>query len=235
MTQTVKNGLTAKHSNSNSTIGSGNELHLIEQNGNFLIDARLLHEKLKVRSMFANWIKRRVDEFDFEENKDFFLFEDQSLSKNGKRKGGQNKLDYHLTIDMAKELAMLERNAVGKQVRRYFIEAEKELRTKRLYAMQSTLTEISKTIKPLVINGRKLFDLRMVQQHLGFSTKSSTSNIRRAGYGGLIVIVGQRSMVAEEYVKVMMASAKTRALRAEAKSAQPILELDWEGGANENS
>lgn len=230
MTTSKQIGLTAKHSNSYSTIGSGNELPLIEQQGNFLIDARLLHERLKVRSIFANWIKRRIDEFDFEQNKDFFLIDNQPISKNGNRKGGKIKIDYHLSIDMAKELAMLERNVIGKQVRRYFIEAEKELRTKRLYAMQSTLTEISKTIKPVLINGRKLFDYRLVQQQLGFSIKSSITNIRRAGYGNLLVIVGKRSMVAEEYVKVMMASAKTRALRAEAKNAQPVLELNWEGG-----
>lgn len=207
---------TAKDSSSNFAFDSRNELPFIENQNILLIDARLLHQKLKVRSIFANWIKRRIEEFDFEENKDFF----PNLEKS---KGGRKAMEYHLTLDMAKELAMLERNEVGKSIRRYFIEAEKELRTKRLYAAQATITEISKTVKPIIINGRKMYEYRQVQSMLGFSTRSSISNVRQAGYAGLIVVFNGKAYCSEEYVRVMMSSAKTRALRAEAKQAKPVL------------
>ena len=56
-----------------------------------------------------------------------------NLSKTPKRsKVGRPTIDYHLTIDMAKELAMIENNAIGRQVRRYFIRAEQELRERML-------------------------------------------------------------------------------------------------------
>lgn len=233
MTRTVVKKTTAKQSNSGFSLSSRHELPIIQSSENFLIDARLLHTKLKVRSLFANWIKRRLQEFDFDEGKDFFPILEKST-------GGRKLVEYHLTIDVAKELAMLERNEVGKTVRRYFIEAEKELRTKRLYAATSNITEISKTIKPVNINGRKLFEFKKAKEALGYSSNTGTWAMKRAGYGGLLVIFNHKAFVAEEYIKVMISNAKTRALRAEAKAAKPVLPenfgqltLNMEGAGHE--
>ena len=85
------------------------------------VDARTLHLFLESKQEFANWIKNRIDDFSFIEGRDFVI----SLSKST---GGRNATDYTITLDMAKELAMLERNEKGKAARQYFIAAEKELR-----------------------------------------------------------------------------------------------------------
>lgn len=210
---------TAKHSSSGLAIDSRNELPLIQSNNDLMVDARLLHEKLKSRRQFANWIADRIKDYGFVEGKDYLT----NLLNRSDGKKGKGKTDYHLTLDMAKELCMVERSDIGRSFRRYFIEAEKELRTKRLYAAQSSLTEISKTVRPMNVNGRKMYDYRKVQSLLGFSTRSSTTNVRNAGYGGLIMVFNRKVYCSEEYVRVMMSSAKTRALRAEAKAAKPVL------------
>ena len=92
-------------------------------------NARDLHASLKVGRDFSTWIKGRIEEYSFAEGMDFVVFDSPNPGNQKKSRGGDRRsIDYHLTMDMAKELAMLENNAIGRQVRRYFIQAEKELR-----------------------------------------------------------------------------------------------------------
>lgn len=88
-------------------------------------NARDLHASLQVRRDFSNWIKDRIGVFGFIEGQDFDVCSPNLASK---RRGGQNRMDYRLTLDMAKELSMIENNEVGRAVRRYFIECETALR-----------------------------------------------------------------------------------------------------------
>lgn len=83
------------------------------------INARKVHEHLEVRTHFTTWIKRAIDKYDFEENIDF------SILESGNPGGGISIKDYIVTLDMAKELSMLENNPRGKATRKYFIAAEK--------------------------------------------------------------------------------------------------------------
>ncbi|MCA0428355.1 MAG: antA/AntB antirepressor family protein [Bacteroidetes bacterium] len=212
------NKKSAKHSSSDFAISSRNELPLITSNNELLVDARLLHEKLKSRQQFSNWINNRIKDYDFLEGKDFLI----NLFNRAGRGIGRGKMEYHLTLDMAKEICMVERSEIGRAFRRYFIEAEKELRTRRLYAASSTITEVSKTVKPYQLNGRKMFELRKVRAALGFSPKSNTSGIKKH-YAGLIILWDNRLYVSEEYVRVLMSRAKTRALHEEARAAKPVL------------
>ena len=102
-----------------------NELiKITEQKGIQLVDARELHRKLKVQTKFTNWFPRRVEEYKFDEGKDYFA-ENQLLPKNGQKVYHRPRTEYFLTIDMAKEIAMVERTEVGKMIRNYFIEMEK--------------------------------------------------------------------------------------------------------------
>ncbi|WP_156851733.1 antA/AntB antirepressor family protein [Bartonella refiksaydamii] len=96
---------------------------IIDQETVQTVNARELHTFLKIGKRFATWITNRINQYEFEEGKDFIL----TLPKIGKRKNVISK-EYHLTLDMAKELSMVERNEKGRQARRYFIECEKKLR-----------------------------------------------------------------------------------------------------------
>ncbi len=88
-----------------------------------LVNARNLHQFIESSQDFSTWIKSRINDYSFIENVDYLLhkFMEQLPS------GAKHKIDYHITIDMAKELAMVERNDKGKQARRYFIDCEKRL------------------------------------------------------------------------------------------------------------
>lgn len=86
------------------------------------VNARELHIFLEVGKDFSTWVKDRIEKYNFVENQDFVC--SPILGSEGR--GGQNRVDYHLSLDMAKELAMVERNEKGKQARQYFIECEKK-------------------------------------------------------------------------------------------------------------
>ncbi|MDJ3783411.1 antA/AntB antirepressor family protein [Salmonella enterica] len=95
-----------------------------------LCNARDLHSFLAVGKVFAAWITSRLEEYEFIENQDYILLSNSGKQTSGR--GGHNRKDYHLTLDTAKELAMVERNEKGRQIRRYFIECEKQLRQQQI-------------------------------------------------------------------------------------------------------
>ena len=92
-------------------------------NGNAVetVNARELHAFLQSRQDFSTWIKNRIADYDFVENQDFVRFHKKMEANNA------TLIDYYITLDMAKELSMVERNEKGKQARKYFIECEKQL------------------------------------------------------------------------------------------------------------
>ena len=85
------------------------------------VDARDLHTFLEVGRDFTNWIKDRIEQYGFIEGQDYLL------TKSGEQlpSGTKYRSEYSLSLDMGKELAMVERNEKGRQARRYFIECEK--------------------------------------------------------------------------------------------------------------
>lgn len=88
-------------------------------NGEKVVHGSELHEVLEVKSKFADWIKNRLNDCDAAENEDFETFS-KILEK------GRPTVEYIIKLDTAKEMAMLERNDKGKQVRKYFIAVEKK-------------------------------------------------------------------------------------------------------------
>lgn len=103
------------------------------------VNARELHGFLESKQDFSTWIKSRIDKYGFDEGQDFIRV-DAAPQKNGAENsttcGWQSRIDYFLTLDMAKELAMVERNDKGKQARLYFIECEKKLRDRPMTTME---------------------------------------------------------------------------------------------------
>ena len=93
--------------------------------GEKLINARQLHGKLESKRQFANWIKQRIQHYQFRENQDFICF-NKFVKAN--KYGNKNLKEYYLTMDMSKELCMIENNEMGRLIRKYFIEVEKRYR-----------------------------------------------------------------------------------------------------------
>ena len=96
------------------------------------VNARELHAFLESKQEFSNWIKNRIEDYGFLDGVDFLT----NLSKTQ----GRPRIDYFLSLDMAKELSMVERNAKGKQARQYFIDCEKRL-SGSLNAIPQTLPD----------------------------------------------------------------------------------------------
>ncbi|WP_018675749.1 phage antirepressor Ant [Riemerella columbina] len=111
-------------------------IKITEQNGKQAVSARELHNFLESKQDFSNWIKNRIEKYGLVENQDFEVF--NNFIENPK--GGRPLTEYALTIDTAKELAMVEGNEKGKQARRYFIECEKKLRANTV-ALPTTYKE----------------------------------------------------------------------------------------------
>ena len=94
----------------------------INENQEPIMSARELHEFLEVDSNYTTWFKR-MTEYGFEEQQDYITCLPNLESE---IHGGQNKLDHIIKLDMAKEIAMIQRSEKGKQARRYFLQIEKE-------------------------------------------------------------------------------------------------------------
>lgn len=85
-----------------------------------LVDARHLHAALDSGRDYSTWIKGRIEQYGFSEGEDYSPI----LVKMSDDKPGRPRTDYHLSLDMAKELAMIENTPRGRLARRYFIEME---------------------------------------------------------------------------------------------------------------
>lgn len=100
------------------------------------VNARDLHAFLEVGRDFSNWIKARIERYGFVEGVDYVCSPNRArkktegvFAKTGENPlGGRTAIDYYVSLDMAKELSMVERTARGREARRYFIEVEKQWR-----------------------------------------------------------------------------------------------------------
>ena len=93
------------------------------ENKERLINARELHQILNIGKDFTTWIKGRINKYGFLENRDYIL----TFTRIGERKN-VIKHEYYLTMDMGKEISMIENNEIGRKIRLYFIEVEKRYR-----------------------------------------------------------------------------------------------------------
>lgn len=87
------------------------------------VDARSLHAFLGSKDKFSTWMRKRIAQYGFVEGVDFGTF---SVFAE-KPYSGRPLIEYAITLDMAKELAMVERNEQGKRARQYFIECERRV------------------------------------------------------------------------------------------------------------
>lgn len=108
------------------------------------VNARELHEFLEVGKDFSNWIKDRIEKYGFVENVDYVRFS-PNLAKTPY--GGRPSVEYHISLSMAKELCMVERNEKGKQAHQYFIECERVAKQK--LTAQPALPSYSEALRQL--------------------------------------------------------------------------------------
>lgn len=113
-----------------------------------MVSARELYEKLEIKSNFTTWFERML-EFGFEPTKDFFPKMEKTST------GGRPQTDYEITIEMAKEICMIQRTPKGKEVRQYLIQLERAWNTpelviaRGLQASQKLIAEQTEKIKAL--------------------------------------------------------------------------------------
>lgn len=132
-----------------------NELIKVEMNENLepIISGRELHEKLGVETPFKKWIDRMLD-YGFTENVDFTTVGQKCPIANG---GFQERTEYLLKLDTAKEICMLQRNEIGKQFRKYFIQVEKEFNSPEKIMARAVLIADRK-VNTLTIEVKELKD-----------------------------------------------------------------------------
>lgn len=129
-----------------------NELFNVTTNGDKLtLSARELYKELNVTDRFTRWFER-MGEYGFEENIDLTSVKSSTLVNNGAMRELQ---DYQITLDMAKEIAMLQRNEKGKEIRRKLIELEKAWNSPEK-VMARALDIAHKTIANLQIENEEM-------------------------------------------------------------------------------
>ena len=112
-------------------------INIKEENGKQTVSARELHEKLGIETQFTHWFERML-KYGFEENVDYIALSQERLTAQGNK---STYSEYHISIDMAKEICMIQRSDKGRMFRQYFIECERRLIETNKKAMPQTYIE----------------------------------------------------------------------------------------------
>jgi len=115
-----------------------------KENGEIAISGRELHEALEVKTRYNDWFERMIN-YGFEENQDFTAITQKRVTAQG---NVTNFTDHALTLDTAKEIAMIQRSEPGKRARQYFIQVEKAWNSPEMI-MQRALKIANNTNKQL--------------------------------------------------------------------------------------
>lgn len=132
-----------------------NELFNVTTNGDKLtLSARELHKELNIAGRFSRWFEQ-MSEYGFEENVDYTSVQNCTEVQNNGGIQVRELQDYQITLDMAKEIAMLQRNEKGKQIRKKLIELEKAWNSPEK-VMARALDIAHKTIANLQIENEEM-------------------------------------------------------------------------------
>ena len=117
------------------------------ENGEQLVSGRELHEFLEVGTKYTQWFDE-MTKYGFVENVDYSTLNELSEKKEGSRFVKRTIINHAMTLDMAKEISMIQRTEKGKQARLYFIEVEKEYKE-----VQKKLPSTREAIQQLLLQG----------------------------------------------------------------------------------
>ena len=158
--------------------------------GNQGIDARYVYRLLKVGRDYSKWIKARIEQAGFIENQDYITVQNSVIglpklaSKNtvhflrdkmGEQKetrGGHNRFDYIITLDMAKHLCLMEKNEIGRAVRQHFIDAETQLKQVAPTVYKNTLAKTQARLAAIDHNREMTDAIKAMLQRTGTTPKT---------------------------------------------------------------
>jgi len=136
------------------------------------VDLRKLHRELQSGKDFSTWAKQRLK--DFVEGQDFAIL----LPKTGEQvHGGHNRIDYAVSIECAKHIAMMERTDRGRQIRQYFIDFEKAVRERGVPA-SSPAFQVPQTLSDALRLAADLADQNAAQARRPDTPKGAVAGIK---------------------------------------------------------
>ncbi len=168
------------------------------ENGEVIVSGRELHEFLESKEPYTQWFDRMID-YGFVENVDYQSFSE----KTEKPQGGRPSINHAIKLDMAKELAMIQRTDKGKQARQYFITIEKEynspekIMARALRIAEDTISNLTfklnmqnqeiAELKPkatyydLILQNNNLLSSTEISKDYGMSAKSFNKKLNEFG------------------------------------------------------
>ncbi|EAI6109398.1 antA/AntB antirepressor family protein [Campylobacter coli] len=159
-----------------------------ELQGAFPANVENLFCYLEVNSKFADWIKNRINQYDFIENQDYIIKEVFT--------GRRPRKEYYVTLDMAKELCMVENNEKGRQARRYFIECEKRLKNLEQEKMQKLAFHQSLGYKSQLAQQKEKYENKIKALQYDLEHKKELSFKRKLSQKELLEL---RKILAKDY------------------------------------
>ncbi|EJK6692057.1 antA/AntB antirepressor family protein [Campylobacter coli] len=195
-------------------------------------NAREIFQFLNSEQEYSNWIKNRISHYNFIENQDYII--ELVYTK------GRPRKEYYVTLDMAKELCMVENNEKGRQARRYFIECEKRLKNLEQEKMQKLAFHQSLGYKSQLKQQKEHYENKIKalqydlekKKELSFKRKLSKEEllelrkILARDYGILCIKEWEMSLVAEKIGKDTVFEAVLKKLGKELKYWQNYEEYE---------
>ncbi len=152
------------------------------------VNAREIYKYIKITSNFAEWINRRINHYNFIENQDYII--ELVYTK------GRPRKEYYVTLDMAKELCMVENNEKGRQARRYFIECEKRLKNLEAEQMQKLAFRQSLGYKSQLAQQKEKYENKIKALKYDLENKKELSFKRKLSQKELLEL---RKILARDY------------------------------------
>lgn len=179
------------------------------------VSGRELHELLDVKTAYKDWFPRMC-EYGFAEGTDFCSFLSEST-------GGRPATDHQLTIEMAKEICMLQRNDKGKQVRQYFLNLEKAWNTPEMImsrALKMAENQICKlqavnselTVKNQIMQPKAEYFDELVDRNLLTSFRETAKELNIKEKKFINFLIEKKYLYRDKKGKLMPYSSKNNGL-----------------------
>ncbi len=159
-----------------------------ELQGAFPANVKFLFDFLEIDTKFSDWINRRINHYDFIKNQDYIIKEVFT--------GRRPRKEYYVTLDMAKELCMVENNEKGRQARRYFIECEKRLKNLEQEQMQKLAFHQSLGYKSQLAQQKEHYENKIKALKYDLENKKELSFKRKLSQKELLEL---RKILAKDY------------------------------------